>query len=66
MHFILFHVEGSAQRKLPGPQKGVLSRSLKFLIQKDGKSLFLSKFLYSLRAYRDQDIYEICDGEVEN
>ena len=43
MYFILFYVESSTQRKLPGPQKGVISRSLKFLMQKDGREFLLQK-----------------------
>ena len=37
MYSILFYVKRRAQQKLPGPQKGVISRSLKFLMQKDGR-----------------------------
>ena len=43
MYFILFYVESSTQRKLPGPQKGVISGSLKFLMHKDGREFLLQK-----------------------
>ena len=43
MYFMLFYVESSTQRKLPGPQKGVISSSLKFLMQKDGRECLLQK-----------------------